>query len=395
MSLPVAIQSVLYYILSCSTCNKVIHRRKAKVRAQKDRAEKAKIEDEQPGLYRHPSPFRTNPYWDEEIALGPNFTGKKKDSKTESTKALNGNGNGNGNGSSITSTNTGSGAISLQATRTVTTATTEGTASRISGEGWNRKLYQRENEPLWGFDTPSPSQRIKDALARAGSTAGRLFELTSPNHHNSTSDEEDSDDESGNEGRGRNKARNYYLGRNPPVNDLHPPVVTTTPASRAETSWMLQPPPSAKVMEGKERVGTASLRSRADSNCSSRKMGGKGMGVQPPAVSKLRPYSRHGVKEEMTEDVKEGVGISPDLPHLPMPSPAASHTPPSKSSDSILAPEPEPPQARPKLDTILSSSTLVPQSQSQYIPAVTDENVREGHGEEGKDDGVRGKKMTE
>ena len=43
----------------------------------------------------------------------------------------------------------------------------------------------------------------------------------------------------------------YYIPRMPPVNDLHPPVASG-PKSRAEVRWMLQPPPSAKVMEGKE-----------------------------------------------------------------------------------------------------------------------------------------------
>ncbi len=57
------------------------------------------------------------------------------------------------------------------------------------------------------------------------------------------------------------------MARNPPVNDLHPPVVSTAPSSREETRWMLQPPPSAKIMEGKERVN----RNRADSDRSGRR----------------------------------------------------------------------------------------------------------------------------
>jgi len=59
------------------------------------------------------------------------------------------------------------------------------------------------------------------------------------------------------------------------VNDLHPPVVSTAPRSRLETQWMLQPPPRAKVMAGKERAsrdrsGTGSTRS---SRASSRRTG--------------------------------------------------------------------------------------------------------------------------
>jgi len=369
MSLPVAIQSVLYYILSCSTCNKVIHRRKAKVQAQKDRAEKAKIEDEQPGLYRHPSPFRTNPYWDEEIALGPNPARKKNGNcKTESTKALNV--TATGNGSSITS----SGALSL-AGGSPTNTTTEG--SRISGEGWNRKLYQRENEPLWGFDLPGPGQRIKDAIARAGTTAGRLFEgkLTSKDDSGDDSDVDQ-----------KPSARNYYVGRNPPVNDLHPPVVTTTPTGPAETSWMLQPPPSAKVMEGKERV--ASLRSRADSNGSSRrggddiplsrkvteKLAASKLRVGTPEFAELRPSSSRRSSRPATQgSVKkqrrssstssdEEDSIVSRRKHKALTVAVPSPVTPSKAVLNRSEMQELPP--RPKLDTILSSSTQIPQSQS-------------------------------
>lgn len=131
------------------------------------------------------------------------------------------------------------------------TAVTEG--SRLSGEGWNLKRYQREDEALWGHDTHGPGQRIMDAIAKAGSTAGRLIE--SRLSRSGPSEEEN--------------PGTYYLARNPPVNDLHPPVVSTQPANRDETRWMLQPPPPAKVMEGKERVN----RNRAGSNGSSRKGG--------------------------------------------------------------------------------------------------------------------------
>ena len=50
---------------------------------------------------------------------------------------------------------------------------------------------------------------------------------------------------------GQKEPDNYCIPKVPPVNDLHPPVVSG-PKSRAEVSWMLQPPPIAKVMEGKE-----------------------------------------------------------------------------------------------------------------------------------------------
>lgn len=173
----------------------------------------------------------------------PKKKGDKTESKNASQRAL----NTAGQGSSYAS----SGAMSTTEAGSSPTAVTEG--SRLSGEGWNMKRYQREDEALWGHDTHGPGQRIIDAIAKAGSTAGRLIE--SRLSRSGPVEEEN--------------PGTYYLARNPPVNDLHPPVVSTQPANRDETRWMLQPPPPAKVMEGKERVN----RNRAGSNGSSRKGG--------------------------------------------------------------------------------------------------------------------------
>lgn len=85
------------------------------------------------------------------------------------------------------------------------------------GEKWKSMRYQREDEPLWG------QQEV------LGSSIGFS-------------------------GRGRadpNESSKYYIPCVPPVNDLHPPIVSG-PCSRADTRWMLQPPPSARVMSGKE-----------------------------------------------------------------------------------------------------------------------------------------------
>jgi hypothetical protein len=175
----------------------------------------------------------------------PKKKGDKTESKNVSQRAL----NTAGQGSSYTS----SGAISTTDAGSSPTAVTEG--SRLSGDGWNLKRYQREDEALWGHDTHGPGQRIMDAIAKAGSTAGRLIESRLSRGGSVPVEEEN--------------PGTYYLARNPPVNDLHPPVVSTQPTSRDQTRWMLQPPPPAKVMEGKERVN----RNRAGSNGSSRKGG--------------------------------------------------------------------------------------------------------------------------
>ncbi|KAI9644585.1 hypothetical protein NHQ30_006606 [Ciborinia camelliae] len=244
MSIDVALQSVAFYVLSCSTCAKINHRRKAKAQAKRERVEKHALETEQPGLYRHPSPFSTNPFWTEEIMMGPGPPKKKGDKKDKngSQRGLNTAGQGSSYASSAgMSTDTGSSPTVVE----------EG--SRISGEGWNTKRYQREDEELWGRDTHGPGHRIRDAFTRASESAGRMFGVDGrpSSRHGSDGNPE-----------------SYYLPRNPPVNDLHPPIVSTAPRSREETRWMIQPPPSAKVMEGKERV---SSRTRAGSHGSSRR----------------------------------------------------------------------------------------------------------------------------
>ena len=94
---------------------------------------------------------------------------------------------------------------------------------RNRGEGWNRRRYQREDEMLWGIHQNNDSRRgtPDTGRSRAGTTGS---------------------------------ASSYRYGCNPAVNDLHPPIVSTRPTSKSEMRWMLQPPPPARVMEGKERA---------------------------------------------------------------------------------------------------------------------------------------------
>ena len=115
---------------------------------------------------------------------------------------------------------------------------------RISEEGWNRQRYQRADELLWGDD------------------------------------DEDSNDQSG-VSRSRTKgSANYYTARNPAVNDLHPPVVSTQPTHKSEIKWMLQPPPSAKIMEGKERANRSRSGSGGSYGSSKKGVGSTNLGRQ-------------------------------------------------------------------------------------------------------------------
>jgi hypothetical protein len=375
MSLDVAIQSVAFYILSCSTCSKITHRRKAKAQAKKERAEKQALETEQPGLYRHPSPFSTNPYWTEEIMMGPGPPKKKGDKnacKNTSQRALNTAGQG--------SSYAGSTGMSTEAP---SSPMAEREGSRLSGEGWNRKRYQREDEALWGIDFQYSGQKIKEAIAKAGESAGRLvggrLSRSGPIKEDSELEEE--------------SVPYYITSRNPPVNDLHPPVVSTQPLSRDETRWMLQPPPSAKVMEGKVKVSSARSRANSDGSTIKNSLSRHATEKTGNSIShradtpSSRGTSRAESRSKKTRanrsriqryDSMDSISSS-SSPEMPSPSrrkkkpaPLSIPRPPTATTDfaeHIPLPTPPAPVAhsemrertgRPLLTTIVSSSTLVP-----------------------------------
>lgn len=196
-------QSAVFYYASCTPCALSVDRRKRKkdavrarrLNAQYDAQYNAEIVSDQPRPFPQPTPFSTNEGWREEIALGPGPPTRR---------------GGNRISQRTDSWNTDQ---SLQSKKDK-----NGKSTNPLGERWNRMRYQREreDEPLWG------QQEVR------GSSIGFS-------------------------GRGRagpSDTPKYYACV-PPVNDLHPPIVSG-PRSRAETRWMLQPPPTAKAMLGKE-----------------------------------------------------------------------------------------------------------------------------------------------
>ncbi|KFG87585.1 hypothetical protein MANI_001533 [Metarhizium anisopliae] len=240
MSLPVAVQSAVFYFLACTPCSKVRHRQKAKAQAKKEREDKAKLETEQPGLYRHPSPFNTNPYWQEEISMGPSLP-KKSISKNSSQRGLTSSGRESVAPSMSDHTNIGDSRTHFG------DSTTAMPQDDTLSEDWNRRRgYQREDEELWGqWSGPGSAgsgHKLMDAFSKARDSAGRLIESTLGIEKEVTEQER----------------RDFYLSpKNPPVNDYHPPVVSSKPPHKDARKWMLQPPPPAKIMEGKVPVSRA------------------------------------------------------------------------------------------------------------------------------------------
>ncbi|PHH64204.1 hypothetical protein CDD82_1785 [Ophiocordyceps australis] len=260
MSFPVAFQSAVFYFVACTPCAKVRHRHKAKEQARKERQQKAQLETEQPGLYRHPSPFNTNPYWQEEISMGPRLP-KKAASKNSSQRRLMSSGRDSSVPSVMETTN--------EATESAASADDDETVS----DDWNtRRGYQREDEELWG--QLGGHHRLMDALSKARDSAGRLIDATLG------IDKEVTDDE---------RREFYQSPRIPPVNDYHPPVVSNRPAHRDARKWMLQPPPPAKVMEGKVPVTRAvSTASKSSSRTVASDMGLSRLTLDKMAVERIR-----------------------------------------------------------------------------------------------------------
>uniref|UniRef100_A0A093VM45 Uncharacterized protein n=1 Tax=Talaromyces marneffei PM1 TaxID=1077442 RepID=A0A093VM45_TALMA len=204
------VQSAIFYYATCTPCAEAESRRRRKkdaIRAQREQAKSAVIVTDQPQLFPQPTPFSTNAGWMEEISLGPGPPARRHRSKNCPSDGL----------PRLSSTS------SMTVERSMLSGGKE-KGSLTEKFHWSR--FQREDEILWGEE--DHWREGEDTIL--GSSVGI----------------------SGRARAGTGHSNKYYIARAPPVNDLHPPIVSG-PTSRAETRWMLQPPPSAKVMAGKAR----------------------------------------------------------------------------------------------------------------------------------------------
>ncbi|KAK1973817.1 hypothetical protein LZ30DRAFT_787499 [Colletotrichum cereale] len=281
MSLPVAIQSAIFYYLACTPCNEMKAFRKAKKKAKEDREIKRKIEMEQPGLYSHPDPFHTNPFWAEEMAAGPHLP-KKSGSKNTSQRGL------ASAGRTSTAASFGCASTVAESTIPATPTTSTETGRKLSGDAWNRALYQREDEELWGNNLTGMGHKLMDNIAKAGNTAGRYVEEKLGLEKPITDEDRD----------------NFYrTPKNPPVNEYHPPIVGSKPSRPDALKWMLQPPPPAKLMEGRVPVA----RTGSTSTVGSRRT----MASEEPPLDRvvreraIRKKLRQGEKPRLEETPSE------------------------------------------------------------------------------------------
>lgn len=171
---------------------------------------------EQPSVVHQPFPFTTNSYWNEEIALGPGPPTKRGGNKNNASRT------GSQLNMSSPDPSAGPPGVSTEeftdALEDMVPKKEKNPSKNSIGDRWNWRRYQREDEILWGGEIKGSSVGLS---GRGRASTGSSSSL-------------------------------YYGARNPEVNDLHPPVVCG-PRTRAETRWMLQPPPTAKVMEGRVR----------------------------------------------------------------------------------------------------------------------------------------------
>ncbi|KAM0329861.1 hypothetical protein ACHAQA_004026 [Verticillium albo-atrum] len=272
MSLPVAIQSVIFYYLACTPCNDAKGRYRAKQKAKKDREKKTTLEMEQPGLYAHPSPFNTNPYWQEEIDIGPKLP-KKTGNKNSSQRGLNSAGTSAGRDSTSASLTCTSSNLEHSPTgRTSPTIIPENDGTSTSGDGWNKTRYQREDEELWGNDLTKMGHKLVDNIVKAGNSAGRMIKGELGKEKQVTEEE---------------RRDFYFTPKNPPVNEYHPPIVGSTPAHKNALQWMLQPPPTAKLMEGRVPVSRAKSSSSVASRGSRASRASRTAGTEDASLGRL------------------------------------------------------------------------------------------------------------
>lgn len=225
------VQSAVFHYASCAPCTGYTDGRKRRRAANKARKLRQKLQLEHPDDYHHPEPTGTNPFWDEEIQMGPGPPPRR--ARRTNT----------GNSRAIATAETNSTILS-KGESSSDTDVQRLSDDTVDDDKWNRKRYQREDENLWGID--EPGLPIRPIASASSSVGGSGFSLKRP---------------------GTSRSGSYYSVRAPPVNDLHPPVVSLPSPDPADSRWMLQPPPKASVMAGKERATT---RSRSGSGASSK-----------------------------------------------------------------------------------------------------------------------------
>lgn len=283
------VQSAIFYYISFTPCLEYQHKRKRRREAEAQAQAHNEIVTTQPGLVRQPGPFQTNETWAEELMLGPGppkgwkadrlLQKLKKSESTEPPEVIGASkspelpqlhaqattssarlspilshpstvSSSSDTESHSTKPRDGPSGASLKRPsmdRRLSTAMEnikDSLKSTLHPDMWNWKRYDREDEVLWGFSermTRMWNRATAGALHDEGGEAQARDEAFHPRRRAPTMESDRYD---------------YRRGKNPALNDLHPPPVSQLPATRDDAAWMMLPPPSAAVMAGRKRPGT-------------------------------------------------------------------------------------------------------------------------------------------
>lgn len=244
-------QSAVFYYVSCGPCSTQAGLRKRRKEGKAAQRARAAMENKGPNMHVQPAPFQINSHWREEMALGPGPPSRRKNrAGAPASRGITTAGTATTN-----STTAGSSLSDLGPEQSVSSV-------HLPGGSWNTKRYQRADEEFAYFpplaedeDRPHTQRHM-----RQGSSVGVSGWAAEPVEK---------------------PASAYYIpARAPPVNDLHPPVVSTVPAKKNERAWMMEPPPSASFMNGKKGVTTRSRSGSGNSGNSSLRNTDRSLGRQ-------------------------------------------------------------------------------------------------------------------
>lgn len=333
---------MVFLYAQCGPCLAWRQSRTQKKQYKFEKQERAKYTD-QPGIIRQPAPREVNPSWEEEILLGPGPV--KKGRKRTNTK------------NSHETSSSGTLAPSEHA---------GGSLRNLIGDSkkrpmfWNFNRFQRPDEEYTYVDSPEEVVYLPPGLIRKGSSVGVGAWVVDTQQPPSQ------------------PKRVYTPTSNmAPVNELHPPVVSSMPAKKEDRAWMTAPPPSSAFMHGKKAAttrsrsgsGNSSLQNQGSDAHLNRYVGQKLMeeklrsGGQDIVDVEIRPSSRHVSRMPScdTSVMQRNNSTSPfrlvreKTPTLPMR--AREKRPPALRFDSNRSAESKPIDKRVPVDLEASSSS--------------------------------------
>lgn len=302
------VQSAIFLYASCGPCYDYRDQKRRRKEAKRSRAEKQALRDADPVANHQPAPFEINPFWHEEIELGPGPPARRVKKQKQKEKSI------------------------------TTTLPIGGRALTESSTAEGLLLVE---QPSHGKRLEAKMEQYKDRLKTLD--PAHLKE----NWHNRRQrrDEEyiDSDDET-DDGSGAHfhlrkpsqtakmkYSSRHYMTRAPPVNDLHPPIVCTPSPHAQERKWMKERPPSAAFMAGKEGTRT-SAPSRSVSRASN----------MPHLRTDSSPRASPSLTRKVTSRTAEERlrrGEVPDTFLMPRSRASSTATPPPGRSSPHLTPE--------------------------------------------------------